>query len=384
MKFMIISDTFPPDINGVARTLQTLARGLARRGHQVSVLTTTEGAGGENLSHGVEVQAINSLPVPGYAGIRMGLATRRFFSRRIGDFKPDGIYVAVETLMGCNAIRAAHHCAKRVVSGFHTNFHSYSDDYRLPFFKRAAMWYLQWIHNRTARTLTPSESTAEQLRDLGIKNVGVLGRGVDTDLFNPERRDAELRRSWGAEDDTPVALFVGRIAAEKNLPLAVRAFQRIQELQPKARAVFVGDGPKAAWLKQQHPEFIHAGVRTGEDLARHYASADLFVFPSLSETFGNVLTEALASRLVTVSYDYAAARQFVRHGVNGFVAPEKDETAFLAATELALQRWNDAGVRDAAHATALRLSWNSIIEQFEQELLGTTPSDVLHGAEARV
>ncbi len=154
-----------------------MARGLARRGHQVSVLTTTEGAGGENLSHGVEVKAVNSLPVPGYAGIRMGLATRRFFSRRIGDFKPDGIYVAVETLMGCNAIRAAHQCAKRVVSGFHTNFHSYSDDYRLPFFKRAAMWYLQWIHNRTARTLTPSESTAEQLRGLGIKNVGVLGRG---------------------------------------------------------------------------------------------------------------------------------------------------------------------------------------------------------------
>ncbi|WP_172683198.1 glycosyltransferase [Verrucomicrobium spinosum] len=171
-----------------------------------------------------------------------------------------------------------------------------------------------------------------------------------------------------------MALFVGRVAAEKNLPLAVRAFQRIQELQPKARAVFVGDGPKAAWLKQRHPEFIHAGARTGEDLARHYASADLFVFPSLSETFGNVLTEALASRLVTVSYDYAAARQVVRHGVNGFVAPEKDEAAFLAATELALQHWNDGALRTAAHATALRLSWNAIIEQFEQELLGTVPA----------
>ncbi|HSJ04315.1 MAG TPA: glycosyltransferase family 1 protein [Verrucomicrobium sp.] len=374
MKFMIISDTFPQDINGVARTLQTLARGLALRGHEVSVVTTTEVSGGENRTHGVDVKAINSLPVPGYDGIRMGLATRRFFQRRIGDFKPDGIYVAVETLMGCNAIRAARQCAKRVVSGFHTNFHSYSDDYRLPFFKKAAMWYLQWIHNRTARTLTPSQSTADQLRSLGIKNVGVLGRGVDTDLFTPARRDPELRQSWGADENTPVALFVGRIAAEKNLPLAVKAFQRVQEICPAARGVFVGDGPKAAWLRDHHPGFTHAGARTGEDLARHYASADLFIFPSLSETFGNVLTEALASQLVTVSYDYAAAHQFVTHGSNGFVAPERDEPAFLAATEQALAHWNDESLRTAARQTALKLSWSAIVEQFEQELLGTAPA----------
>ena len=372
MKFLIVSDTFPPDINGVARTLQTLARGLVGRGHQVRVITTTEAARNENAKHGVNVEAIAALPVPGYDGIRLGLTSRRFFANRIKQWRPDALYVAVETLMGCNAIRAARQCAVRVISGFHTNFHTYSDDYRLPLLKSLAMRYFRWLHNRTARTLTPSESTAQQLRSLGIDNVGVLGRGVDTKLFRPERRDPALRAEWGADDNTPVAIFVGRIAAEKNLPLTVRAFQQIREMNPAARCVFVGDGPKAGWLRHAHPEFIFAGARTGEDLARHYASADLFVFPSLTETFGNVLTEALASGLVTVSFDYAAARQHVRHRENGYVAEPEAPEAFLAASREALSHWPDMALRRAARATAERLSWPAIVEQFERELMGDT------------
>jgi glycosyltransferase involved in cell wall biosynthesis len=370
MKFMLVSDTFPPDINGVARTLQTLARGLAERGHAVSVVTTTERSREENAAHGVKVEAVAALPVPGYDGIRLGFTSRRYISERISQLKPDALYVAVETIMGCNAIRAARERGLRVVSGFHTNFHTYSRDYRLPLLKSMAMRYLKWVHNRTARTLTPSESTAEQLRALGIDNVGVLGRGVDTRLFHRDKRDAALRASWGAGDDTPVAMFVVRIAAEKNLPLAVRAFERITTLNPAARCVFVGDGPRAAWLREQYPGFVFAGARIGDDLARHYASADLFIFPSLSETFGNVLTEALASGLVTVSYDYAAAKQHVQHRENGFVATPEDEAGFLDAAREALEHWRDATLRDAAFATAQKLSWSSIVEQFERELVG--------------
>jgi len=276
--------------------------------------------------------------------------------------------VAVETLMGLNAIRAARLENVPVVSGFHTNFHSYSRDYKMPLLKSAAMRYLKYLHNRTARTLTPSESTAIQLRELGIENVGVLGRGVDTDLFRPQRRDVSLREEWGADEKTPVALFVGRIAAEKNLPLVVKSFQQIQSQHPGAKCVFVGSGPKAATLKHEHPEFIYAGARTSEDLARHYASADVFIFPSLTETFGNVLTEALASGLVTVSFDYAAAKKFVRHGENGFVAEYENEAKYLDAVTEALPLWHDARLRQAALETTQKLSWNAIIEQFEQEL----------------
>ena len=367
MKFMIVTDTFPPDINGVARTLQTLARGLAGRGHAVHVVTTNEGA--ECDAGPVSLKRVRSFAIPGYAEVRLGLPSRGTLAEEIQENQPDAMYVAVETPMGVSAIRAAHAAGVGVVSGFHTNFHTYATDYQVPILGRAMATYLRWVHNRTHRTLTPSEGMADALREMGIRNVGVMGRGVDSELFTPTRRDAALRAEWGAGDDTPVALFVSRIAAEKNLPLAVRAFQRLQEVRPGTRCVFVGDGPKLAGLKEEHPEFIYVGAKTGADLGRHFASADVFVFPSLTETFGNVVTEALASGLVTVAFDYAAARQCIRHGENGFVAPLRDEAAFVASAEQGLARWNDSALRQAAFETGRALSWNAIIEQFERELL---------------
>lgn len=376
MKIMIVSDTYPPDINGVARTLQALATGLAKRGNTVKVFTTTDGIKSDNEARGVQLQSVFAIPVPGYEGIRMGMASQRYFHEQIDLFKPDAMYVAVETLMGCSAIQVARKRGIRVLSGFHTNFHNYSQNYCLPLLKSAATSYLKYLHNLTARTLTPSETTAGQLREIGIENVGVMGRGVDTEMFSPSRCDTVLRHQWGADDSVPVAIFVGRMAPEKNLPLVVRSFQRMMETNPQTCCVFVGDGPSASWLRREYPEFIHAGAKTGEDLARHYASADIFVFPSLSETFGNVLTESLASGLVSVSYDYAAARRYVRHGSNGFVAKPNDEIAYLEAIDAALARWNDRTIRENACSTASNLSWNAIVEQFECELSGVNREDL--------
>lgn len=369
MNIMIVTDTYPPDINGVARTLQTLAHGLSAEGHKVVVVTTTADHADEGKKAGVQVIGMSAMPLPGYAGIRVGLVSRRQMEELITIHQTEAMYVAVESLMGLNAVRAAGRMGVGTVSGFHTNFHTYSQDYSLPILRQGAESYLRHVHNRTARTLTPSESTAQQLRDMGIHNVGVLGRGVDTKLFNPQRRAADLRKEWGITDaDAPVAIFVGRIAAEKNLPLVVKSFHQIMQQRPDARCVFVGDGPMAAELKSSYPEFIHAGARTGEDLARHYASADLFVFPSMSETFGNVITEAMASGLVTVSYNYAATLQNVKHGINGFAATYGDEAHFLQTVNEALTHWNDDVLRASAVHTASGLSWTSIVSQFAQEL----------------
>ena len=373
MNIIIVSDTFAPDINGVARTLETLSRGLATLGHRVEVVTTTDAAWEANAAAGVGVRRVRSVRIPGYREVRAGLVGAQWFTRLFDMLKPDVIYVAVETFMGLSAIRAATRAHVPVVSGFHTNFHSYADHYRMPFMKRIAARFMRYVHNRTSRTLTPSRDTARQLRAMGVENVGVLGRGVNTTLFAPEKRDAALRAEWGAGEDTPVAIFVGRIAAEKNLPLAVKAMARITSLNPKARGVFVGGGPKADSLRAKHPQFTHTGPRTGEDLARHYASADIFVFPSLTETYGNVLPEALASGLVTVSFDYAAAHELIWPGQNGFSASCGDEEAFLSATDKALERWNERRLREAARATAMPLSWDSIIAQFEQELMDARP-----------
>ena len=164
----------------------------------------------------------------------------------------------------------------------------------------------------------------------------MVSRGIDNELFHPGRRSAELRRQWSVTDDQLVVSYVGRIAAEKNLPLVLRAFDAIRQNLPSARLLLVGDGPLRKRLAQQHPEHIFAGMRHGEDLATHYASSDLFLFPSLTETFGNVTTEALASGLPVVAYRTAAAAELVSTGHNGPLREPGDEAAFIAgAVELA-------------------------------------------------
>ncbi len=364
MKLLLVTDTYPPDINGVARTLRTWTAALRERGHGVEVVTTLEARESEPEARHVAA----SMPLPGYPELRVGFASSGMLQNLIRKSAADVLYVATETPLGIAAIRAARRLGVPVVSGFHTNFQTYLEDYSLPGLEVVAQAFLRTVHNQTARTLTPSEDTAAALRSWGVENVGVLGRGVDTALFDPSRRDEALRRQWGAGPDTPVALYVGRLAAEKNLPLAALAMQRMRERQPGLAGVFVGDGPRAKWLEAEYPGFVYAGARVGEDLARHYASADCFVFPSLTETFGNVVLEAMASGLSAVAFDYAAPRLLIQNGVNGRLAAFGDEDAFLAQAVAACAH-ADTDLRAAARQTALEHSWKRVIDQFENELL---------------
>ena len=173
--------------------------------------------------------------------------------------------------------------------------------YNLPILAKVVEGFLRKTHNKTRRTFAPSQDVITRLEAMGIQGTRLLGRGVDTALFNPRKRDASLRQRWGVDDEGIVALFVSRLAVEKNIPLAAKAFERIKARHPRVACVFVGDGPERTKLEKQHPDYIFAGMQQGEALARHYASADLFVFPSVTETFGNVVTEAMASGLVTLA-----------------------------------------------------------------------------------
>ncbi len=362
MRVLIVTDTYPPDINGVARTLHTLGAGLVRRGHVVEVVTTVES------EEGLQRHVMHSMPLPGYPGLRFGFASIRQMLELFDTFRPDVLYVATETLMGISAIRAAGRRDIPVVSGFHTNFQNYLEDYHLPGLETVAQGVLRTIHNQTARTLTPSVDTAAMLERWGIQNVGVLGRGVDTELFDPQRRDPALRQSWGADESSPVVIYVGRVAAEKNLELVVRAFDVFKQEQPTARMVIVGNGPRLESLKEERPEFHYAGPRMGVDLAAHYASGDIFLFPSITETFGNVVLEAMSSGLGVVAYDYAAPRLLIRTGENGWLAPFNEEAAFLTQTRLAAAAWQHEPLRFAARQSAFDLGWERVIEQFEHEL----------------
>ena len=189
-------------------------------------------------------------------------------------------------------------------------------------------------------------------------------------MFNPARRSAQLRRQWGVEDDDPVVAYVGRIAPEKNLPLVLSAFSAMRQRAPRARLVLVGDGPERARIQRLHPEHVFAGMRTHEDLACHYASADVFLFPSLTETFGNVTIEAMASGLAVVAFDYAAAREHIVHGESGVLAPFADPGAFeRAAASLIADAAHVRSCGRNARLTAEGIDWDQVNDEFAAALV---------------
>ncbi|BDU17292.1 glycosyltransferase family 4 protein [Lysobacter auxotrophicus] len=327
MRYAIVSETYPPEINGVALTVQGLEQGLRSRGHDVQLVRPRQSAHDTAQAHEVLVRGA---PLPRYPGLRLGLPAT---SRLIGQWRlarPDAVYVATEGPLGWSALRAARRLGIPAASGFHTRFDEYMRDYGLPFLTGAALGWMRRFHNRADATLVPTRELMDFLQAQRFQNVVRLPRAVDTTLFDPRRRDEALRAQWGVGERTLLAIYVGRIAAEKNLDLAVRAFRRIQDVRTDARFVWVGDGPARAKLEHDNPDFLFCGVQRGEALARHFACGDLFVFPSLSETFGNVTLEALASGVPTVAFDYGAAREFLRDGVHGAAIAPNDEAGFIA------------------------------------------------------
>ncbi|NUO73404.1 MAG: glycosyltransferase family 1 protein [Frateuria sp.] len=370
MRIGIVSETYPPEINGVALTVHSLAAGLAARGHSIDLVRPRQRGTFED-EPGILVQEVRGMALPRYPGLRMGLPAGRLLRERWRRLRPDAVYIATEGPLGHSAQRAAMHLGIPVATGFHTRFDSYAAHYGLGALAPAVRGYLRRFHRRADATLVPTDALADELRGLGVDNVRLLRRAVDTAQFHPAWRDAALRASWGVDGSTPVVLYVGRIAAEKNLALAVQAFRAIQQRMPRARYVWVGDGPARAALAAANPDFIFAGMQRGESLARHYASADVFPFPSLSETFGNVILEALAAGLPVVAFDQGAARDHLRHAHNGYGIAPGDTEGFIAAAEtLACNPGLIRHMGRAARASVERLSPDTVLREFEELLRG--------------
>jgi glycosyltransferase involved in cell wall biosynthesis len=359
-------------------TLHRLAAGLAARGHAIEVVRPRQSPDDVSTpGAGFTEWLVPGLPLPGYPGLHFGLPAAARLRRRWRAARPDFVHIATEGPLGWSALNAARGLGLTAVSSFHTNFHTYGRHYGVGFARRVGLAYLRRLHNRTACTFAPAADLIATLGAAGFRNLHLLGRGVDTTLFTPARRDDALRASWGAGPETPVAMCVGRLAAEKNLALVAAAWESLRLSLPGVRLVLVGDGPLRRELMRRNPEIHFAGLRRGEDLARHYASGDLFLFASVTETFGNVVTEALASGLVVVAYDYAAARAHVRDGVSGYLSTFDDPAAFqAAAARAASARATWPAIRAAARAAARELSWERIVAGYEDALanLPATPA----------
>lgn len=265
-------------------------------------------------------------------------------------------------------MQAACRLGLAVTSDFRTDFRFYSHFYRLGWLAPTIERYLRSFHNKTDLCFAPTRQTRDALRTLGFERVEVLGRGVDLDRFSPTRRNAALRARWVCEPGL-VALYVGRLAPEKNVALALRAFDAGRRHAPLARMVVVGDGPLRAELCRAYPWAHFVGAVTGNALAAHYASADVLLFPSQSETFGNVTLEALASGLPVIAFDLAAASEWVTDRVNGRLARPRDEEGFVLATCLHMTACGrlDA-MRAAARARACEADWAGVLRRFEQHL----------------
>ena len=354
-------------------TLGRLVDGLAQRGHRLTIIRPRQRHESPRFSVTQRVACrqvrLPGIPIPGYPQLRLGLPASRRLRQLWSLSRPDLVHVATEGPLGASAITTAHEFGIPVTSSFHTNFDQYTRDYRIGWLKPVVAAWLRHLHNRTRRTFVPTPTLLTRLSTEGYTNLRLLSRGVDTVLFNPAQRDASLRNSWGVAPEDPVILHVGRIAPEKNYPLLFRAFDAVKAVEPRARLVLVGDGPRLSAYQRQRPDVIFTGFYTGLNLARHYASGDLYLHASSTETFGNVITEALASGLAVSAFDYAAAHEFIRHEENGLVAPVDDEATFFAnARRLITDRPLRQRLRAAAPAAVHNRSWDAVIDGFAADL----------------
>lgn len=371
LRIAVVTETYPPEINGVAMTLGRFVAGLHQRQHEVQLIRPRQ-ADGDRAGSSERFQEVlkRGVPIPRYPALKMGLPAKQALTRLWSVNRPDLVHIVTEGPLGWSALQAALKLRLPVCSDFHTNFHAYSRHYGIGWLKTPIAAYLRKFHNRTRCTMVPTAAMRDELEEMGFRNLRVVARGVDTSLFDPARRSDLLRERWGAGPNDPVVLYVGRLAPEKNLPALVAAFAEMRARTPKARFVLVGDGPESGALAARHPDLIFAGLRVGEDLATHYASGDIFLFPSLTETYGNVTVEAMASGLAVVAYDYAAAAEHLRHGHDGMLADYDNLGEFMGfAAELVTSRERIKTYGARARATALGLDWDRVVQQLEAVFL---------------
>jgi len=387
LRIAMVTETYPPEVNGVARTIGIMVEGLRARGHAVELVRPRQAGDASTVQgKGIDETLVGGIPIPRYTQLKMGVPAKRRLLRGWFERRPDVVHVATEGPLGWAAIAAARRLRIPVATDFHTNFHAYSAHYGFAWLSQAVAGYLRWFHNRADCTMVPTDELAESLAQLGFERLRVVGRGIYPDVFSPQRRSDELRRRWDADDDTLVVLCVSRFAPEKNFPLVIDAFQAMRRVNPGCKLVLVGDGPLQAELERRGTGSVIAGRLVNGELSAHYASADAFLFPSTTETFGNVTLEAMASGLGIIAYRYAAARQYLEHERSALLAPFDDRAAFIALAErLARQPQRARSLGQAARRVAEGLSWEHTVDDFEAVLRETAAGaaaagEVLHAA----
>lgn len=325
MRVAYFSESLPPLTDGVVRTLSQLIETLHQQGVEFSVFSPIEPE--RTLWWRDKVRQVPSVPFLLYDYYRMGIPVRRDLDAALDAFQPDLIHPLNPTLIGMYAIKYARRRGLPVVSSYHTRFVSYLPYYGLSALAPVTWSFLTWFYNNCDMTYAPTPTAARELNERGVEAVELWERGIDTERFSPTRRDEALRAAVGAADKA-LLLFVGRLVREKNLAELAEAASLLREWGIPYKLALLGDGPMRADLERRLPDAHFGGFVHGVELARWYASSDLFVFPSTTETFGNVVMEAFASGVPAVVAREGGVQDLVSAGVNGLIAAPRDGRDF--------------------------------------------------------
>lgn len=380
LKIAIVTETWPPEINGVALSLMQLCKGLQKQGHKILLIRPKQKQPCLEFLPNREC-LVTAQAVPKYPDMKFGWPQYLKVSQAISDFLPDIVHIVTEGPLGFTALHAAKAKQIPVSSGFHSPFQEFSRFFDLAFLVKPIQHYLKWFHNNTQLTCVPSVDTEKALRQFGVTcPMQVVGRGVDVEEFSSSHRSASLRQQWQADAETTVLLYVGRLSPEKEINVLIDAYAAMKTRSAKkVKFVIVGDGPDRKRLEKMQgaEQIVFTGNLSGQQLAEAYASADVFVFASQVETFGNVVLEAMASGLAIVAYNYASTQLYVKHQQTGWVCP-------LGATDQLIQNIlqlpNNSILHDMGqHAMrdVQNIGWQQAVQQFEQALYQVTQDQIL-------
>ena len=371
LRIAIVTETWAPEINGVALSLLQLCKGLQSKGHKILLIRPKQKKSCLEFQPNKEC-LVNGQSIPKYPEMKFGWPQYLKVSQAIEAFSPDVVHIVTEGPLGFTALHAAKSRGIPVSSGFHSQFQEFSRFFDLAFLVKPIQKYLKWFHNATQLTCVPSRDTELALREFGVTcPLTIVGRGIDTQRFSSQRYSAKLRQQWGVDEDTTVLLYVGRLSSEKEINVLIDAFSELRNsTQRKVKLVLVGDGPDRARLEKMQgaDHIIFMGSLSGIQLAEAYASANVFVFASQVETFGNVVLEAMASGLAIIAYDYACAQLHAKHQQTGWLCPIGN---IKQLTQHILEIPDNATLRSMGQQAmhdVQTIGWQQPVQQFEQAL----------------
>jgi glycosyltransferase involved in cell wall biosynthesis len=370
---LFCTDTYPPQVNGVSVVTALSVAGLRERGWECAVVAPTYPAimpqGPLPWAKDPELTEVPSVAFPPYPDIRLAAPALLRVSDAVARFQPDIVHSATEFMIGRLGQIAAKRAGVVRTSSYHTDFSRYTEAYGVPWLRSTVSRYIGRFHRRSARVFTPSEPAREDLRGFGVSRVEVWGRGVDVSSFSPARRSRPLREAYGV-DQSVVFLHVGRLAAEKGADQILEAYLRARELLPAGaiRLMIAGAGPEEGSLRAlAGPDVLFLGVLDRErSLPRLYASADAFLFASLTETLGLVVLEAMASGLPVIAPAAGGVADHLRDEVNGIVVPPRGIDAMATSiVALTLDTQRRRRLSEGARHTALALDWDTELDRLD-------------------